>query len=275
MARVTPVRTDPARPGGSGRKPVLVPPQHGAWAFLGLPILLGLVVAGISWLTVLLAVGFVVAYPTSYFAIAVLRYPRPQLYRRGLISWGLPGLVIASVILIARPWMIWVGIAYAIGFVVNLGFAKAHNERSLINDAVFIIECITITPVLWACSASTGGLVPPSPTTAPSAVWAVTAMSALVLIGSTMHVRSLIRERRNQSFRRTSQAFAIASFVAALLLAAPYGPTAMAATACAFGYLAVRAFLVGRRPLRPGLIGVFELVGFIATLGVGVAICAG
>lgn len=266
-------RVNPPRPGGSTRKPVVVPPQHGAWAFLGLPILLGFAASGVTWLTLLLAVGFVVAYPTSYFAIAVLRYPRPQLYRRGLITWGLPGIAIASVVLIARPWMVWIGIGYAIGFIINLGFAKARNERSLINDAVFIIECVAITPIIWACAEPTGGLVPPSLAAAPRALWTVTAIGGLALVGSTLHVRSLIREKRNESFRRASQVFAIASLVAALILAVPYGPSAIAATTCAFGYLAVRTFVVGRRPMRPGIIGVFELVGFIAVFGAGVAIC--
>ena len=269
VARVT-----PARQGRSSRRPVIVPPQHGAWAFLGLPILLGFAASGFTWLTLVLAAGFVLAYPTSYFAIAVLRYPRPELYRRGLVTWGLPAIAIAIVVLIARPWMVWIGLAYAIGFAINLGFAKARNERSLINDAVFIIECVAITPVIWACTESTGGVVPPSPVSAPSALWALTAMGGLALIGSTLHVRSLIRERRNESFRRASQVFAIASLLAAIVLAVPYGGGAVASAICAFGYLTARAFFVGRRPLRPGIIGVFELVGFITVFGVGVVICA-
>ena len=33
-----------------------------------------------------------------------------------------------------------------------------------------------------------------------------------------------------------------------------------------FALLAVRAFVVGRQPLRPGRIGMIELVGFVAVV---------
>lgn len=261
--------------GGRGRKPSVMPPQHGAWAFLGLPILLGITASSLTWLTGLLAIGFVLAFPTSHFAIAVHRYPRPQQYYRGLLVWSTPAVAIAIVVVIARPWMLWVGLLYLVAFAVNLGFAKAHNERSLINDAVFIIECVAIIPIIWACSASAGGLVPPPLASAPGAVWTISALAALALVGSTMHVRSLIREKRNASFRRASQIFALISIALAVALALPYGTIAVIIAIVAFGYLGARAFLVGRRPMRPGLIGVFELFGFIAVYLAGVAVIAG
>lgn len=254
------------------QKSIYFPPQHGAWAFLGLPILLGLTQAEFSPLTVLVSLGFVVAYPASYFAIAVMRYPRPQRYRNGLITWGLAGIAIAIVAVVARPWLLWAGVVYGVLFAVNLAYAKAHNERSLINDAIFIVECLIIIPILWGISATAGSLTPPAFTQAPTEVWTVTGFAAMALVGSTLHVRSLIRERRNHNFRRYSQVFAVVCVPVAMALAYPYGVTATTVTAVAFALLAVRSFLIGRRPLKPGIIGVFELVGFIAVFAAGMAV---
>ncbi len=220
-------------------------------------------VAGVTPLSVLLGIGFVVAYPASYFAIAVLRYPRPQRFRKGLWIWGATGAFIAALLLVARPWLVWVGLFYTIAFAVNLAFARAHNERSLLNDAVFIVECVAIVPVMWAINAGNSTFVPPSLTQAPAIVWTMTAFAALALIGSTMHVRSLIRERRNRQFQLWSQVFAASSLVAGVLLASPYGLWAELSALAAFGFLFLRSLFLGRSTLKPGIIGVFELVGFI------------
>ncbi len=249
------------------------PPQHGAWAFLGLPIILGAMVGGVTPLSVLLGIGFIVAYPASYFAIAILRYPRPQRFRKGLWIWGSTGAVIAVLLIAARPWLLWVGLVYAIAFAVNLAFARAHNERSLLNDAVFILECVAIVPIMWAINAGTTALTPPPFVDAPTTLWTLTAFAALALVGSTMHVRSLIRERSNPRFRMSSQVFAGVSLIISVALAYPYGLWALLGTAVAFGFLLVRSLLLGRRPMKPGIIGVFELVGFILVAIAG-GLCA-
>ncbi len=50
-----------------------LPPQHGAWAFLGLPLALGLTQATWTpWLLVL-AVAWIAAFPLSYAALALVR----------------------------------------------------------------------------------------------------------------------------------------------------------------------------------------------------------
>lgn len=271
MGSDTTSRPAPRHPGSVS----LVPPQHGAWAFLGLPIVLGLTVGGISWQALLLSLGFVVAYPASYFTIAFLRYPRRQRFVRGLAIWAIPGALIALVAVAQYPWLLWVGLAYLIAFGVNLAFAKAHDERNLVNDAVFIAECVAIVPILWAVSASDGGWLPPNPADAPASLWVLTAFTALALIGSTLHVRSLIRERRNPAFARVSQVFAAVSLVVAVALAWPAGAGAVIATALAFGFMLLRSAVMYAQTLKPGVIGVVELVGFILIAVAGLVVNAG
>jgi hypothetical protein len=57
----------------------------------------------------------------------------------------------------------------------------------------------------------------------PVEVWVLVAVTALSLTGSTLHVKSLIRERRDPRFSRASQAFALLSVVAAGALAMAWG----------------------------------------------------
>ncbi|MGV1037778.1 MAG: YwiC-like family protein [Candidatus Nanopelagicales bacterium] len=266
-------QSDTGRAAKARRRPAppvsLFPPQHGAWAFLGLPVVLGWAIAGFTPVLVLLGVGFVVAYPASYFAIAYLRYPRRERYVRALSVWGSAGIAIAVVLLFDRPWLVWVGLAYLIAFAVNLAFAKSGNERSLTNDAVFIAECVAITPVMWGVGASGGGWVPPGVGGAPSALWVVSAFAGLALVGSTMHVRSLIRQRNDLWLRRASQVFAGVSLAIAVVISTRVSTATAVAAGLAFGFLSTRSFLVGRRPMKPGVIGMVELAGFVLVAAAG------
>lgn len=195
-------------PDRTSRKVSIVPPQHGAWAFLGLPVATAVTVSPWSPLLVLLAVTWVAAYPASYFLLATTkdaasRHPHPGQYRRPLILWWAVTLGAGPPLLALRPWLVWVGLVYAASFTVNLAFARRRDERALANDLVFIAQCTLMVPVTWAVAVGTRSLTPPSLADAPAHLWVLTVAVALVLIGSTLHVKSLIRERANAGFRRS------------------------------------------------------------------------
>jgi hypothetical protein len=82
-------------------------------------------------------------------------------------------------------------------------------------------------------------------------------------------VKSLIRERRDTRYAAASRVFAVACLPVAVGLAVWWGLPSGIWLIVPFVALAVRAFAVGRRPLRPGVLGVIELVCFIVT-----AVCA-
>ena len=125
-----------------------------------------------------------------------------------------------------------------------------------------------MVPVTWAVAVGTRSLTPPSLATPPHTCGSSPWPSPLVLIGSTLHVKSLIRERANAGFRRLSRVFAVLSLLASLGLAAWWGlpgrpaPRPALRLASPDGPLAMR----GPSP-RPGRIGVIELVGFLLLVG--------
>jgi hypothetical protein len=246
----------------------LFPPQHGAWAFLGLPVVLGSSESGWSWLLVPLTLAWVAAYPVSWAVTGLLSARRPQRFRRPFVVWSSVMVPPLLLVLAMRPWLVWVGLAYAVLFAVNLHYARAHDERALANDLVFIGECALVVPVTVAVvGGARDWTVPTGVLTAEVAV--LTAVCALTLLGSTLHVKSLLRERRDPRYLRASRACALGCVPVAALAAYPLEDRA-AWLALPFAALALRALLVPGREWRPGVIGMVELAGFVLVAAVAV-----
>jgi hypothetical protein len=252
----------------------MVPPQHGAWAFLALPVATALTVTPWSPVLLLLALAWFAAYPASYFVLAVARQRtsrRPDAGRfvRPLAVWWAVALAAGLPLLILRPWLVWVALLYAASFSVNIWFAGRHDERALLNDAVFIAQCTAMVPVTWMVAVGGRTWAPPSLSEAPAHLWVLTAAVALLLVGSTLHVKSLIRERADPRYATASRAVALASLAGSVALAAWWSLPSGALLTVPFVWFAGRSLLI-RGPsaaLRPARIGVIELVGFVLLVG--------
>ncbi len=240
-----------------------LPPQHGAWAFLALPLVLGFIVTPWTPLLLVLAMAWIAAYPLSYAAFGLVRAKRPQRFRAPFLLWCAVVVPAVVVLLVWRPWLLWVGLGYAVLFAVNLAYARRNNERALTNDVVFVIECAAMVPVTWAVGAGGKSWTPPSFGEVPDDVWILTLVCALVLLGSTLHVKSLIRERRDPRYARASLVVASLSVLTAVVLAVWWEWPSGAWLIAPFAVLAVRAFAVPGRSMRPGAIGMIELACFV------------
>ncbi len=256
-AVLTPPRTVRSAP--------LFPPQHGAWAFLGLPVVVGWTVTSWTPLLVLLAAAWIAVYPASYFVLAIVaensrRHPRPRRFARPLVTWATIAVAAAAPVLWARPWLVWVALGYLVAFGVNLAFARRRDDRALANDAVFIVECAAMVAVTWAVGVGDGGWVPPWPW--PTPVWILVLAVAVLLTGSTMHVKALIRERSDPRYARAARLVALGSVPLAVGAAWWWGLPGGAWLVVPFAYFAVRSLVV-TSPRRPGVLGMVELAGFV------------
>ena len=259
----------------SGARPTsLVPPQHGAWAFLGLPLVLGTLLTPASWTTLLLTWASFTLYPASYFALSLGRARRGARFRRPLLIWTLAAAVPSTVLLVARPWLVWVGLGYAALFAVNLAFARRNRERDLGNDAVLVAQAVALVPLTWLLASPSGADAWALPVASvPDRVWLLTVDCALVLVGSTLHVKSLLRERRNPAYAVASRIFAIASVVLSAALAVAWGLPAGVGLVVPFVVLTARAFKRDWSGWRPAQIGLVELACFlIVAAGAAVAV---
>ena len=255
------------------RRGTYLPPQHGAWAFVGLPLALAAVVTPWSPLLLPLTLGWITAYPLSYAALGLARARHRRRFARPLLLWTAAALPPAAVLVVARPWLVRVGAGYLALFAVNLWFARRNDERALGNDFVLVVECTTMVPVTWAVAVGHRSWSAPALTAVPERVWVLTIVCALVLIGSTVQVKSLVRERRDPRYRRASRAFALASLLTSIVLADRWGWPGGTWLVVPFAVLALRAFVAGRRPLRPAAIGMVELGGFLL-VAAGAALAA-
>lgn len=263
MSAATAGSTTPSNLGRLAR--TYLPPQHGAWAFLALPLSLGAVVAPPAPPLLLLAIAWIAAYPLSYAVLGMVRSPRPQRFRRPAVAWACVVLPASAALAVVQPWLILVGVAYLLAFGINAVYARRHDERALGNDLVFIAECAAMVSVTWAvgATASTSAPVPDVPV--PTQVWVLTAVCALVLVGSTLHVKSLIRERSDPRYALASRGFALGCLPLSLVLAAAWGLPSGLWLIAPFLVLAVRAVRPMPTPQRPGTIGLIELGCFVIT----------
>ena len=248
-----------------------MPPQHGAWAFLGLPVIVALPLTSWTPLLVLLAGAWVTAYPASYFVLAIARdsasrHPDPGRYARPLAAWSVAVAVLGLPLLFAQPWLAWVLGGYLGAFMVNLAFARRRDERSLVNDIVLILECTAMVPVTWLVGfAATGSA--PALDAVPTDVWIAMVAVALLLAGSTLHVKSLIRERNDPRYARASRLVALLSLLVAVGLAWAWGLPAGAVLVLPFAWFLARSMLLANPSMRPGRLGMIELVGFLLLAG--------
>jgi hypothetical protein len=244
----------------------VVPDQHGAWAFLLLPVVLGVAAGGWAPAVLALVVAWVAAYPFAWALTGLLAAPRPERFRRALVVWSLVAVPSAVVAAVLRPWLLFVGTAYLALFAVNLWFARQRRERALANDLVLVAECAVMVPVVAGVAAA-DGWVPPAAAMTATDVLVLALACGLTLVGSTLHVKSLIRERRDPRYARASRWYAVASVAAV--------STAVAGTdvdwplVVPFVVLAVRAYLVRDPRLRPARIGLVELACLLV-----LAVCA-
>lgn len=235
-------------------RPVL-PPQHGAWAFLLVPVLGGVAVAGSSAAAWLFLLAWLCAYPTAYFAgrAATARVRRgswTRLARREAsraVPWAVLTALFGLPLLIGAPWLLAVGVVLLVLWGSGLVLAARRGERSLANDTVLVLQSLVAIPVVVGLTAGPAALS--GSLARPTAE--VTAAMALYLGGSVLHVKSLLREARRVRFRRAD----VAWHVAAAVLTGLASPGWL----IGFGPALIRA-VVARPGMSVALVGGIEAV---------------
>lgn len=256
-----PANQGAAAPAATGRRPHsrasgYLPGQHGAWAFLVVPVLVGFAVGGWSWIGLTFAACWVIAYPATYFTgrALVLRVRRgawTRLARRELgraVPWLAALAVLGLVLLVWAPWMAWAALALVGLWVVSLVVGARLGERSLGNDGLLVAQAACAVPLVWCLST---GTTPAQLASAPAALWEGTLAVVLVLLGSVLEVKSLLRRAGDRRFRAVNLAYQ----GAAALVMALINPLWLVG----FGPALARAVLL-RPGLRPARIGMAELV---------------
>ncbi|MFG2878439.1 YwiC-like family protein [Streptomyces sp. NPDC048337] len=238
---------------GSRAPRAWIPDQHGAWAMLTVPFVVGTVLSPRpGWAHAALFAAWLLGYAAAFHAQQWLR-----LRRRGLRSAGRhvrPAVVFGAACAAAgipaallHPWL-WAAAPLATPFVaVNTYYAWRSRERALANGLAAVVPACGMLLV----AARLGDL-------SPAGAWPAALACLLYFAGTVPYVKTMIRERNSRAYRAGSVAY----HAAALALAAALSPwLALPFTA----YLTRAATLPGRG-LRAPLIGALELACSAALL---------
>jgi hypothetical protein len=212
---------------------------------LVVPFVLGVMAGGAAALHLLLLPAWVLAYLASYYFLQWLRARRRQRFVRPLLVYGGLLAVVGAVLVLLQPELLLFAVLYLPGVLVNVWYARRHDDRSLVNGLVSVAQASLGVPL-----ANAVGAHPDWP-----AAWRLFALALLYFAGTVFFVKTMIRERESTGYYRASVGYHAAALVPAGLLS----PWLLVPFAL---YLA-RAVALPRRRLRPAQVGVVEIVNSV------------
>lgn len=235
-----------------------IPRQHGAWAMLLLPVLLGVAASAPSAWQLVVAVAALAAYLASATAQTWQRARRPREYRAPLATYGVAAVAAGVALLVAFPVLAVGGLVIVPAGLLVFRGAQPGTRRDLENSLLQVAQSLVLVPATaWVSGAWD-----------PARVLACTAVAAGYQVGVVLVVRSVIRERGNTGFRVLSAGFHVA-LVAAAAVALPPAYAVLAAGLAARAVampIAQDRMAGGPRPFRPVHAGIVEMVASLAVV---------
>ncbi|PFG34322.1 YwiC-like protein [Sanguibacter antarcticus] len=262
------------------RSPGWVPDQHGAWAMLAVPFVVGTLAGGPAPVHVLLAVLWVVGYLDFYAVGLWLRSRRKARYLPPVRAWSIALVVPAAAVLVLCPALVLWAPVFLPLVVTSLWCSHARRDRSLLNDGVTILAACLMLPVAFSAGLphaslhDVGGWLGAATAPGWSQVGAATGMVLAYFFGTALYVKTLVRRRGDLWFRAVSVDYhAVVTVVvawAAWAAGRPWWPVA-----AVFVLLTARSWWVPRTAAKPLQFGLGELaasvvVGILALGVVGV-----
>jgi hypothetical protein len=244
----------PARvaPPATRARSLWFPRQHGAWAMLAVPLLLGIAATAASPWHLLLAVAALSGYLAAATTQAWLRARRRPSFVPSLAVYGGAFAASGLVLLAAFPALALSAVVAVPAGALVIGGARPGTPRDLVNSLAQTAIALVLVPAAAHVSGAWEA----------EAVLRATFVAAGYLVGTVLVVRSVIRERGNRGFAALSVGFHAALVgAAAVALPWPYAVHAAGLTARAVALPLVERRRAGSpRPLRPIHVGIVEIV---------------
>jgi hypothetical protein len=242
-----------------------IPRQHGAWAMLVLPVLLGVAASRPSPWQLVVGGAALAAYLASATAQAWTRSRRPPEHRLPIAVYGSIAAVLGAALLVAFPPLALTGLVVVPTAAIVFRGARPGTRRDLANSVAQVAQALVLVPAAaWVSGAWD-----------PTRVLAYVAVAGGYQLGTVLVVRSVLRERGNTGFLALSVAFHVALVAGALLAGLPVAYAVLA------GLLGARAVLLpviarrlaaGSRPLRPVHVGLTEMAASISVVILALAV---
>lgn len=227
---------------------MVLPREHGTWMMFFLPYLLGMVLSGANWLHLFFMVGWFFVFLTSTPLLTIIRKPR---YKKEMLPWVYKYSVIAIIFLLPilwlKPILLWGGAILSLLLVVSIYFIRKRQERSLWNNLSGIL--------IFSFGGTAAYIIGQGSLTKDAIILLI--ITTLYFTSSAFYVKSLIRERKNTTFKRKSHIFHGLLLLVPFLINVPLLVLAYVPSVC-------KDFLTPRKKaIKPIIIGIIEIINGI------------
>lgn len=243
-----------------------MPNQHGAWAMLVVPCLMGLIWAGLEhqfrFSMVLLSVTWLLGYFTFFATTQWLKSRRKPRFRPAMLTYGAITAGCGLVLLLLEPhWWSW-ALVFGPLTAIGLLLVVKKRERSVASGLVTVLAACLLPMVVGSRGVLHLGGVPE--------LVVVTLVCFGYFFGTVLYVKTIIRERGSAAWVVASVGWHAAWTVGCLWLPTPARWWVVAF----FAATTVRAFLVPwlgplkGRAVTAKQVGIGEIVASIILVGV-------
>ncbi|RNM14186.1 YwiC-like family protein [Nocardioides pocheonensis] len=252
---MTSTTTPRTRPGRQRRGPGWVPNQHGAWAMLASPLLVGALAGGVAWVQLPLAAFWFAGY-FAFFATSLwLKSRRRAKWFPPVRAYTVLSVALGVVVVFMQPGLTRWAPLFVVPLAIGLYAAAHRQDRALVSGLATTAGSALMTVVAYDAG----------PGTDLTRAWELALVQFLYFAGTVFYVKTVIRERDNVAFRWLSGIF---HAFALIVLAVVFGLVENSGTAWAlllvFAALLARAILVPPHRPTPKQVGIAEVAATVA-----------
>lgn len=233
-----------------------IPNQHGAWAFVLTPVIVGAIISGPQWTHLALLVGWLAAYCFNFYIGLTVkgwrRADRWTKYRSQQLVYGSVAAVSAGLLIWSQPPLLVLAPALLAVFAANLYFIRSKNERAWLNDLLGVVAAVVMGLVsLWLGAGELPG----------RSVQVIVAVG-VYFAGTVWYVKTMIREKGKSGWLLLSKSWHLAYTIVAAMALPWFVLNALPAV--------IRAWTLPGRPLTPKQVGYIEIVLTLAAVAASV-----
>lgn len=229
------------------RSPGWVPNQHGAWAMLGAPLLVGTLASSPSWVHLPLTLFWFTGYFAFFASGLWLKAParRRARLRPPVLTYAASSALLGALTLALHPGLVRWAPLFLVPLAVGLWSSWRRAERSLLSGLATTAGSCLMTLVAYDAGGGADW----------TRAWVLTGVLAAYFAGTVLYVKTMIRERGNETYRWLSLLWHAGAAAAATRLSG--------GLVLVFALLTVRAAVLPAFRVSPKALGFGEVASTI------------